>query len=494
MKGYYAPMANDSSPLFWFVLTVLGILTGWAYVIWRRSWNKLNRQEITVVEKIRSAEAPTTWEEAGNLLPDSMSVAVATLRRALTSGSFNADAPEYYDWIQTPRYLAGIFVFIGLLGTILGIAVSVSSLGAAVSTSAAASDQLSDISRHIFDLLSGMKYAFYCTIGGLLSTLLISALNAYYLSHCRQLEMQVEALAYRVFIPMNELALMSTPLDEISMPEVIESLRLSVEELSLATTQFSEHIVPIAQAFEQTAANTTVLSDTLLNAGATLRDELKDSSDRIEAVRRTMEFAGDGFRDTLQNLADIAEDLEGAATIIAGERTSLNSTIKDAALEMASSVRSLQEAVTNTLGLQQTHLDQLIAHSTSNLEKMGLLLRQFELTLADVTAISEQTTLRQDVQHLIEQLRILQQETSTTSPQREMAAMRSDLVMLSKHMQTVGTQLTQVASQTQRVDANISIFSDQVTQVRRQVSAMDEQQNAPVSKRLPRVFQKDYWV
>lgn len=488
-------MASDSGPLFWLVLAVLLCLFVWAYQIWGRAWNRLNRQELGVINGLKQQPVPQTWQEADSLLPaDSPSVSAAILRGALQTGGVPGDVPEFYDWIQTPRYLAGIFVFIGLLGTVLGIAVSVSSLGAAVSNTSSTSDQLSDISRHIFDLLSGMKYAFLCTIGGLFATLIVSALNAYYLSQCRQAEKQIETLALRFFVPMYALRPEQIASTETSLPDVVGALRLSVEKLSLTAMQFSDTVLPTAQSFERASERTAQLSETLLGAGTTLRDELKESAERIESVRKTMEFAGDGFGEMVQNLMDIAANLEGAAAQFAGERVGLTNTVKDAAMEMAGSVRSLGETLTQAQKSQQERMDQIIIHSAANQEKMGLLLRQFELTLSDVTAIAEQSTLRQDVQRLIEQMRTLQQETSASHPQREVMAMRGDVVALGKIVQTMGVQMGEIIGRTQRVDTSLGGLADQMAQMRRHVSLLDEQRTIPVAKRLPRLFHKDYWV
>ena len=495
-------MPNDSSPLFWIVLFTLFILTVVAYRAWRVAWNKLDGQELRAVNRISAEPVPQNMEAAVALLPSgSTSVVVAALRQALQTGTVQTNALEFYDWIQLPRYLAGVFVFIGLLGTILGIAVSVSSLGAAVSNSTAASDQLSDISRHIFDLLSGMKYAFYCTIGGLVATLVISALNASYLSRCRHVEMRTESLAYRFFIPIYAASLEQTKSEGLTMPEMLSTLQDTVKDLSDATEKFSKSVVPVAHAFQQTANGTANLSDTLLSAGAVLREDLLKSAERSETIRKTLEFAGDGFRKTFEDLADIASNLEGAATQLANERTGLTSTVKDAALEMSGSVRKLQETLTESARLQENQLDQLMSQSTANQKKMGELLRQFEITLADVTAVTEQSTLRQDVQRLIEQLQVLQQAASRSSPQHEMAAMRADVALLGKAVQgvetqfgTVGAQIGEVSKRTQKLDGSVSNLTDQFTLLRRQVGAIEDAQNAPVVKRIPRVFQKDYWV
>lgn len=73
-------------------------------------------------------------------MPDSPGILV--LRGALAEGQVAIDDLPYYSRISYSRYMAGIFVFLGLLGTVIGLGRTVANLRttiapASISSSAA---------------------------------------------------------------------------------------------------------------------------------------------------------------------------------------------------------------------------------------------------------------------------------------------------------------------------------------------------------------------
>jgi len=77
------------------------------------------------------------------------------------------------------RYLAGIFIILGLAGTVIGLSQSVINMQPVLTKLKEVSD-LIEVSKAITETLTGMRTAFSATISGLVATILLSFLNFVY--------------------------------------------------------------------------------------------------------------------------------------------------------------------------------------------------------------------------------------------------------------------------------------------------------------------------
>ncbi len=77
------------------------------------------------------------------------------------------------------RYLAGIFIVLGLVGTVIGLSQSVVNMQPVLTKLKEVSD-LIEVSKAITETLTGMRTAFSATISGLVATILLSFLNFVY--------------------------------------------------------------------------------------------------------------------------------------------------------------------------------------------------------------------------------------------------------------------------------------------------------------------------
>src|SRR5438045_4029812 len=114
-----------------FSLAIL-IAALWALLLCIRAFNLLARRETPLLQELKK-NPPATLEEAREKLNHySGSDTAQMLQSALETGTVDPGLLAFYDRIYWSRALAGLFVFIGLLGTVWGISVAISNLGVTV--------------------------------------------------------------------------------------------------------------------------------------------------------------------------------------------------------------------------------------------------------------------------------------------------------------------------------------------------------------------------
>lgn len=109
------------------------------------------------------------------------------------TGVFSADGLIYSQKIARARYLAGIFVFIGLVGTVSGIALSLTSLGDVTGGGGVVTaNKLQSVMTSIGAVLGGMKVSAWCTLAGIVATWNLSGANSEYLTKADKLITDIE--------------------------------------------------------------------------------------------------------------------------------------------------------------------------------------------------------------------------------------------------------------------------------------------------------------
>ena len=100
----------------WIQLFIAGGVIAACFIV-LRAWVHLTRQEQSSVNVLLTRKAPEDLSEARALLNSQPKSDVARfLHSALDTGKFDENVLSFYEGIHWSRYLAGVFVFLGLLG------------------------------------------------------------------------------------------------------------------------------------------------------------------------------------------------------------------------------------------------------------------------------------------------------------------------------------------------------------------------------------------
>jgi methyl-accepting chemotaxis protein len=338
-------------------LVALGALVHIGFRLWR--------EEIQVARQIRDEGKPASGEAARNLLFGyERSESAAFLRSALDTGETDTAVLSFNDWIMWPRYLAGIFVFVGLLGTVWGVSVALAHLGSALSQGSALNQsgavnafaQSQHLTDSIAQLLTKMQSASLCTLWGLLATVFISLGNNLYSHLSRRHEKSLVALAEEWFLPLWERE--SAAVTEES---ILRQLNETAGKMTAAADNLNRQVAQAVQIVHQEASKTSHLTD-----------KLHEIAGKLQA-----------FMDAL------TAERSGLAT--ASDR------VGDEAERMAKAVRELRESLVERQdGEEERHRD-FMARVEETQKTLHDILRNFERVLTDVTNISEASPLREAI-------------------------------------------------------------------------------------------------
>jgi len=240
------------------------------------------------------ASGPTNSFQAAlkNLLSrNSDRLVVRGMRSVLYSGRLDSECLAYSEWIQVSRYVAGVFVFLGLMGTVLGIGFSVYNLGETVSatanlstatssvnsTSSVSMESLNNLLIGIKNLLVGMKTASVCTFLGLVLTLVLSALNTRYHICVQRLTEKIEKLAsdhfYRLWQENNQQGEIAT------LSNAANQLQSAADTFSLAADQLENSVDEAQNFFPQITSGAKDLFLEVNQVVSELRTESQQASD-----------------------------------------------------------------------------------------------------------------------------------------------------------------------------------------------------------------------
>ena len=432
------------------------------------------RIEQNSVRNLRRAEKPLSAEQAGALLDkeDARSDVISSLRAALAYGEWGEGRLDFAGRIYWTRYLAGIFVFVGLLGTVWGIASAVASLGTSVtniSSAASTTDtgssaltiqRWSTLLGGIENLLGGMRSAFYCTIAGLVATLLVSFLNSCYLATAGNVEACTRALAEDWFLPLyhakesdqkSELAQIKQTVDLLALrqsdaqpdwKQPFEILMTASSTLSTSAKKLASSVDPALIRLETLHTLTGKLVNNLENVAQNLQQESLKAVERLEeanrqAIARLQEESGkmqvsllehetrlstqqNAVAKATQDIADKynrigekheqmsahARQLAEAAQTFPGYNAHLAEAaqgVRDAAKRMETAVETLRADLLLAQQQQHASLDSVAVNLAASHKTLDALLRRFELTLTDISEVTESAGVAQ--QRELQQIR-----------------------------------------------------------------------------------------
>lgn len=382
-------------------IAVIAISFVGVFLRWIAAFKMLVTSERTPMRGLLEAAEPETREaaiEQVNSLPHSTELREYFVA-VLESGQTDVSRIRYLDWIYWPRYFAGIFVFMGLLGTVWGVANAVTSLGHSVqSTSTSTSVQsVQSLARGISNLLSGISYASVCTLAGLVATIIISFLNAVYARIAQGLAEQASQLAESRYLQF----VFDDSTDE---DDLMSQLQSSVDALRGISDSLATQIKPAVEHLTKVQKSTNLVVEQFNKSYNEFKDEIKQMRGMYKKVSEALaQIPAESFA-SLQKATD---DLAATAKHFETERDIVSiaaDKVSSSALQMERSVRELRESISVTNDSQSTKLDSFVGEVKSTKNSLDAVLRNFERVLLDFSALPEQSALRNELTRLTNEL------------------------------------------------------------------------------------------
>lgn len=408
------------------IIVLILVLTIIAYGLWQKALYHLRHNELAPILEIKNARRPNSLAQARTILSNNdNSISVTTIHNALETGKLDITNLEYYHWIHWPRYLAGIFVFIGLLGTVWGIATAISSLGSTVgltanmaSSSSGASNSLANfhdqwmkVMDGISRLLSGMRAASYCTLFGLFATVIVSVLNSYYLSLCERLTLTITELANSYFLPLR-----TEDHQREEERTAIEDLKSAIHMLEGSANMLTNGVAPVVDYFNKVVNQVSQLGENLngitnqahhmVEQMALATQSIDKSSERSsqqmvnasQQIDTTLARSEQAFGSYYKSLQDTVTAFGEATQQLLHETqtvTGNSDEVGRAAAQMTQAVRTLQEGMVDVMNRQEKNLDTNLSRIIAMNEKLESHLRHFEVLLLDATSLLDSSPLQQ---------------------------------------------------------------------------------------------------
>lgn len=323
--------------------------------------NRLDAQDARVLLDV--------WLEGTPKAKDA--VTVLFLEQTL-AGAEDVEANSVRQWISWPRYLAGIFVFIGLLGTVFSMSLALGKLGLTISDTSTApnagmtSQTGTRLLTGITGLLSGMESAFLCTLSGIVATLVVSLANWRYLRACDEFDQALQWMVLRRLSRQQDAAALSAATKSLAMVSDT-AFRLSAKLLDVST-RFEVEANNISASYERAGK----VLDKVNGIPLEKYEDLSRSSDALAEVARQLKEEHHYQEEGSETVQGAAGRMERAVT---GLRDSL-----------ASSQKASSESLGELVGqVQKTNVT------------LAETVRRFELALNDVTAVVEATPVRQEM-------------------------------------------------------------------------------------------------
>lgn len=315
------------------------------------------------------------------------SVVVFSLARVLT-GAEGIEADAVRGWINWPRYMAGVFVFVGLLGTVFSMSLALGKLGLTISDTSSTSDtaMTAQTGAHLLEgitgLLSGMESAFLCTLSGILATLIVSYANWRYLQACDRFDQELQWMVLRRLSLQQDAAALSAAASSLAMVSDT-AFRLSTKLLDVST-QFEEEISSLSVVYER--------------AGTVLDKVNGIPLEQYEDLSRSAEA-----------LADVAKQLNAERN----HQEEGSETVQGAAARMERAVENLRDSLAKSQKASGDSLEKMVTQVQNTNAALGATVRRFEIALNDVASGVEAAPVRQEMAALRAALAAGQRATPT---------------------------------------------------------------------------------
>lgn len=410
---------------------LLGLLV-WSLLILYSAQRRLNKEKEIVNSMPRDPSIGISGQ----------TYAALALETGLRTNTAPGDFLPYLDWIQLSRYLAGIFVFVGLLGTVAGIAGVVSSLsGLGPSAAGDAAEQLRSAKEGLLSMLGEMRGAFNSTLTGILFTVIVSALNTAYASKARKIEVLLDSQWRNrlQFMDQQEAQAASAPVESVedvtdSIKESVKQLRDVSKSLRADLTMMSEQMTAVRDGLgalgqkvrEDLPAAALEFKTSIDGAGSNFYTNVEKAAkdlysktttgadEAAKAIVTGSSSAGDDLVDagreaaeslssSTEAIASLANQLSATGTALDARYAAMQDAIERsrqaaeslpmAAQQMSASVRDLKTELISDRAKANLELERVADRLEGNEKKLGETLRRFEITLSDMAVSTDQIEL-----------------------------------------------------------------------------------------------------
>jgi hypothetical protein len=401
------------------VLVALGVMAAIALVLWGSAMARLNAVQ-------DAFDVARTAIDDGTELPDgSAGPVVDVLDAALQDGTVSTEGLSLTALNHWARQLGGLFVFVGLVGTVAGMAWGLAALGDTLQTtgqagSAAATGQrlrttlrdktdpakqpqnldkeIEDMRSAIVELLASMRGSASCTLWGLIATVAFAFLNGVFAQRAMALEDSIAAYAARECLPRYR--------------EQVESRTNTGQQelLTAAVQQQADAIGQLTAASAAALSTSEQLAQQAAGIGGGIQSAASDLADNclvlIEAQRTVLGLLTRAQALVADNAPAIAEALHHlgtASTGLSDEKATLDdvaASVRQAAVTVSGESRLVREALVDGQRHTASSIEAVLAGAAQQQQRLERLLSSFELALADASGLSVASTVRQAVDEL----------------------------------------------------------------------------------------------
>ncbi|MGI6544695.1 MAG: hypothetical protein ACOX44_16925 [Limnochordia bacterium] len=417
-----------SQYLLFIVLVAVGIIVLWftmSNVLLARAWMRLRQRELPTLEMLEQrfdSEPPKNQTHLRHLLKGMMEdgeqgalretfaempVVLKTLWRTLHTKRFAGDDLAIYNWNEASRFSAGIYIFLGLLGTVTGIAVALFLLG---DINVGISEDL--VSRQagllvtVAQMLSALSGAFWATLAGLVATITQSFLNYRYTMACHNIASRLNLLAEVYLLPLFSDDLDLTLIDSLReagsvMAKATTDMAKSAKGLQDLTPSIKQMDLNISQSVQGLQAAVEQVQPSVISISKTMQDEFDILLKKVHVEVEQLAHAGKLMSEFMQSSMGTTDVMNRAGTAMQEQIAMVNQVLQQVEEEMATfpktsakiaeSVRDLTRRLEKVVSIEDERTMLLTNGINDLLNKTEKLLVSFEQRLMDVAnAVSTQ--------------------------------------------------------------------------------------------------------
>lgn len=267
------------------------------------------------------------------------------------------------------RYLASIFILLGLIGTVLGLSQSVINLEPLLSKLKNVTD-LAEVSNAIAQTLSGMKIAFSATIAGIAATVLLTFLNFLFGRYSTSFLNKFENFTTLYLIPY-----FLVPTTEEASIRFADTISKGAEALDRSTNPLLE----VSKNLDGSMNKVDNLLKTLTQIG----NKYDQAVDKLTTAQKelidTQQKTEDGLEKTSSKYDDTLKKFqEGTLKLIDGTNESIKQLVKDVAEninkayldKMSDTTKSIMENINKSLSADKNEVQELLNAQFDNQAKV----------------------------------------------------------------------------------------------------------------------------
>lgn len=207
-------------------------------------------------------------------------------------------------WGEWPRHLASLAIFLGLLGTVWGLAAAVGGLHEQL-RSVTSLNQLPALMGAMGGTLRSMRTAFSCTATGLIATLVLSLLNLWLTNQQSAFLLELESFTTTEVLPKVGVARPEHAAQVFSttLQEGARQLRQTVDDLSSVMSGVGEKLEDTARRFSAELATVTGTLEIGSRSMASLTELLREAQGTLDKHRADIAGVYTDISDKLAQLA-----------------------------------------------------------------------------------------------------------------------------------------------------------------------------------------------